>query len=97
MRLRFAMRNLIKIFGTCDSLFVYLCLKAMGKPRYAALYVRSRVTCTASVSLPSRFHFEILIYVIPVTRLKSEVELMIHDVGINNIERVSTLVSLETA
>lgn len=45
------------------------------------------------------FHFEILIYVISVARTKSEVELMIHDVGINNIERVSALVlvSLVTA
>lgn len=45
------------------------------------------------------FHFEILIYVISVARTKSEVELMIHDVGINNIEKVSALVlvSLETA
>lgn len=45
------------------------------------------------------FYFEILIYVIPVARTKSEVELMIHDIDINNIERASALVlvSLETA
>lgn len=101
---RFAMREFIKIF-TLSAIFslvhfVLLCLKAMGKPRCAALYVHSRITCTASVSLPSYSPLSNINLCDTRYANKFEVELMIHDVGINNIERASSalvLVSLETA
>lgn len=79
-------------------LFIYL-FKGDGKTTMCrAICAFSRYVHGIGKSSLS-FDFEILIYVILVTRTKSEVELMIHDFDINNIERVSALVlvSLEIA